>query len=251
MAGGFQFIKVKMKQPDFIIIPTQLLGDDRLQALDRELFGYIYWMTKLALMKCVAGNKLLAELTHASQRGVANSLNRLEKQGYISRIYQDESNRVRVEIVCNLAFNTNVTSNDDTLHQMMKPLHEMMKHVTSNDEQNKNNIIRKYNKNSTKVLAKAEKPIKRSPEIDELFKYWLDTTGLAINSRIKQNRFACSNLLRKYGLDGVRRLIDGVAQAQNDKYAPRVADFSQLQAKLNELLLWGKQQTNVKRGVKI
>lgn len=78
--------------------------------------------------------------------------------------------------------------------------------------------------------------------INELFDYWKETTGLPITAKIKENRRACYNLLKKHTADGLKRLICGVAQAQNDQYAPRIADFCGLQAKTNELLLWGKKK---------
>jgi hypothetical protein len=87
-------------------------------------------------------------------------------------------------------------------------------------------------------MAKAE-----NPEISDMFVYWQETTGIPISARIKQNRFACSNLLKKHGADGLRRLIGGVAQSQDDQYAPRISDFTQLQAKLSDLLVWGKKLT--------
>lgn len=100
----------------------------------------------------------------------------------------------------------------------------------------------------TNVTAKADK---RKPEIDELFNYWQEATGLTITARLQANRYACNNLLKKYGDDKLRRLIDGVAMTQTDQYAPRIADFTQLQSKTNELILWGKKQTIKKGTIKI
>jgi len=87
--------------------------------------------------------------------------------------------------------------------------------------------------------------------VNEMFDYWKKNTGLPITSRIKQNRFACNNLIKKHGADNLKRLVDGVAQAQADKYAPRISDYSSLQAKMNDLLLWGKKQATINKGVKI
>lgn len=80
-------------------------------------------------------------------------------------------------------------------------------------------------------------------EINQLFETWESTTGLPITSNKTKNRYACNNLINKYGVEGVEKLIRVVEKAQMDKYAPRVADFCDLQAKLNQLLLWAKGQT--------
>lgn len=86
------------------------------------------------------------------------------------------------------------------------------------------------------------------PELNELFEYWEQTTGIPIISKIKANRNACNNLFKKHGLISVKKLIDGVVQSQNDKYAPRISDFCSLQSKLNELMVWGKKNQTTKKG---
>lgn len=79
-----------------------------------------------------------------------------------------------------------------------------------------------------------------STEIDELFNLWEEITGMEIVGQVRKNRFACSNLLKKHGKEKLTKLINGVALAQADKFAPRIADFSALQSKQNELIAWGK-----------
>lgn len=101
---------------------------------------------------------------------------------------------------------------------------------------------------SAVVAAKAAgddlpSPKVRKREIDEMFAFWEKTVGYAISSRVKQNRFACSNLLKKYGELKLERIIGGVAQAKQDQYAPRIADFAQLQQKMNELMNWGTSKS--------
>lgn len=87
-------------------------------------------------------------------------------------------------------------------------------------------------------------------EINELFDYWQEQVGIPVSAKIKQNRYAANNLLKKHGLDKVKQLINGVAQAQSEDYAPRIANFIQLQAKFDELILWGRKKTKP-RGVKV
>lgn len=92
----------------------------------------------------------------------------------------------------------------------------------------------------------AEKPPEKfgKPEINILFDYWEQKIGMPISSRQTQNRRAANNLLKKHGEDKTKQLIDGVALTLDDRYAPRICDFYDLQNKLNELLIWGR-----KRGV--
>jgi hypothetical protein len=103
---------------------------------------------------------------------------------------------------------------------------------------------------NTKVLIRTEVPKTTNPEIDKAFKYWEMTIGSPITTRVKLNRNACHNLIKKYGLEGISKLIDGVALSYEDQYAPRIADFTQLQSKLPDFLLWGKKKANnTKKGV--
>jgi predicted transcriptional regulator len=81
------------------------------------------------------------------------------------------------------------------------------------------------------------------PEINELFNYWKDQVGFEISAKRQANRNATNNLLKKYGLDKTKQLIDGVVLAHDDRYAPRISDFCELQSKLNQLLVWGKGRT--------
>lgn len=104
------------------------------------------------------------------------------------------------------------------------------------------------NSNTNVLLLAQDAPVEQktpkvpSAEINDMFAQWELAIGYRIESRIKQNRFACSNLLKKHGREGVIKLINGVAYAKQDKFAPRIADFSQLQQKYNELVSWGHSQ---------
>lgn len=78
-------------------------------------------------------------------------------------------------------------------------------------------------------------------EINDLFADWEEIVGYEIQSNKQRNRYACNNLFKKHGRDKLLQLFRGVALAQNDKYAPRISDFISLQSKLNDLIVWGKQ----------
>lgn len=101
----------------------------------------------------------------------------------------------------------------------------------------------KVNKLLTNSKA-IEKVDKSKPEINLMFEQWATITGVPINGQQKANRNACSNLLKKHGVAGVQRLIQGVAKAQGQEFAPQIANFVQLQTKLDTLILWGRKQSN-------
>lgn len=105
---------------------------------------------------------------------------------------------------------------------------------------------------STNVLIGETPEVYGKPELNSLFNYWEQCTGVALTAKRQANRNACNNLYKQWKLEGVRKLIDGVALSQQDQYAPRIADFCDLQAKLNQLMTWGKaKQTNQRKVIKI
>jgi len=124
------------------------------------------------------------------------------------------------------------------------------KSTTSNIRQYNDNT----NNNTTNVVLLAKADVGK-PEINELFDYWENIVGYKIQSKVKQNRFACSNLIKKYTFERTKKLIDGVALVQQDRYGPGINDFIDLQAKTNALIAWGKKKHNgtlsVGRGIKL
>jgi len=90
------------------------------------------------------------------------------------------------------------------------------------------------------------------PNINKCFDLWEQHVGYPVTSKKTLNRRAVHNLIKTHGLDGVEKLIRGVAVASSDRYAPQISDFIDLQSKLNNLLAWGKKRGSSEvRGVKI
>lgn len=169
----------------------------------------------------------IGNMCSVNNNTVYSALSRLEKAKMITI---RATNKKTIINICNWTkyqtnVNQSVNNKSTTNQQQINTL-------------NKNIDIR----NSTTYYGK--------PEINELFDYWKANTGIEITSRVRPNRNACSNLIKKHGVDTVKRLVDGVVLAQAEKYAPSISDFVDLQQKLNALLVWGKKQSS-KRGVKI
>jgi DNA-binding MarR family transcriptional regulator len=152
---------------------------------------------------------------------------RTDRQTTVFRIcnyskYQDSPARARTN------GRTNEVANDRTNDR-------------ANVTEGKKNIKNIKNNNSTNVLL-GETPSYGNSEINDLFSYWHQIVGYEISANSKNNRRACSNLLKKHGAENTRKLIDGVNLASQDKYAPGISDFVELQTKLSALLLWGKKK---------
>jgi len=149
------------KNPDFIIIPHQLILDENLQPLDRILYGVIYWLVHLKGEKCTASNPTLKELCGAKNSlTIANSLVRLERRGYILRRFFDDKKRQRKEIIPLVRFigvslnNDTVSSNNDTW-------------VSSINEQKKKSI-KEEKINNIEIVANATEPFSFESKLNQL-----------------------------------------------------------------------------------
>lgn len=196
-----------------------------------RVFSTLLWLVDKDTGKWSGGRFQLAEITTLKPTTTYQALKRLKKAKMLTL---SSNNKYTVIYICNWSSfqRINDTSNDNRM--------------TTNGQQNDTltRIKNKEIRNSTTYYGK--------PEINEMFDYWSTNTGIEISARIKPNRNACNNLLKKHGADTLKRLVDGVVIAQNEKYAPAISDFVDLQQKLNALLVWGKKHTNkTNLGVKL
>ena len=244
-----------MQQPDFIQIPTQVLLNKSLQPADKVLFGYIYWMTKLKDGKCIASNTTLGKLAGIKARSVQSALERLEASDWIRRLFEPGNARKRLEIECTVQF-AHLKSPEDAYLRTDKrtlrsnertPTRKRTPPLRSNERHNKSNIIKAVNNSLVTNVTKGDPPpIKRREDIDNMFEFWETTIGYAISGNVRANRYACANLIKKHGEDRLSRVLKGVALANGDQYAPRIANFCDLQEKWDRLILWGHKKSTEK-----
>jgi hypothetical protein len=169
-----------MELPDFLIIPSILIMDKNLQPLDGQVYGVIYWYTKLYMKKCILSNAKIAELLGANPQSISNSITRLVRGKYVIAPRDDYNHRL--ELIPTLAFTppnlsfdsqkkskkvmtkkkklatndivSTPTSNDvppPTLNDL-PPYIKSFPPPTSNDVHNKRSLIREVNKTTTNVV---------------------------------------------------------------------------------------------------
>lgn len=198
----------------------------------------------------------LAKLTHTSRETVKRACKELEAAGLIARQFSGphamkSTNRYEILIKDTepVSDSSYVADGQHIMSHQGVPMEHNEPTMAHNEPSDGSNTMAhnepltkkkgtKTNRtkiDSTNVLSRPTAKKTPRADIDGMFKYWESTTGIAISSRIKQNRYACSNLLKKYDPAKLRQLIQGVAVAQQTAYAPRISDFTQLQAKLTEI----------------
>ena len=207
-------------------IPKAVWLDGDLNALDKVILVEIDSLC--GEDGCFASNDYLASFCQCSPSKVSKAVQKLTGLGYLKVESFDGRNRVLRSMLVN--FTRQPSKKCQAASQNMPAIN-----IDSNIESN----IVLSDDNTKGVNADGSYG---KVEINGLFDSWESITGLPITSNKTKNRYACNNLINKYGVDGVEKLIRVVEKAQTDRYAPRVADFCDLQAKLNQLLLWAKNQ---------
>lgn len=180
------------------------------------------------------GRFQLSELLSIKPTTIYKALKRLEKAKMVTLSSNNKYTTIHICKWRDYQGNGNSTGNTSSNNK-----------VTTKGQQS-NTLIRTKNKELRNMTTSYGKP-----EINDMFDYWQETTGLPITAKVKLNRNACNNLIKKHGEENLKRLIEGVSQAQGDQYAPRIANFVQLQSKVDDLILWGKKKGTNKIGVKL
>ena len=234
----------------FGILPSNVRYDKSLQPSAKLLYVEI---TALCRKQgyCWATNAYFAELFNTTERTIKRWVKTLCDKGYCYSVVKtfrwDDGAIKKVRYIClneQSAEDIKKLSQEDIFGNRRGDIfvpHHSDNFVTYNKINNEldNTLM------DTKVSIGSEAEVVSygKAEINQLFETWEATTGLPITSNKTKNRYACNNLVTKYGVEGVEKLIRVVERAQSDRYAPRVADFCDLQAKLNQLLVWAKNQT--------
>lgn len=86
-------------KPDFLIKPYEVHAHPGLRPSDSDVYAVVYWFEKMRGEKCTAGNDTIAEVARLQVRTVRAALERLEKFGFIERIYVDALKKNRLEII--------------------------------------------------------------------------------------------------------------------------------------------------------
>lgn len=199
-------------------IPAHIMLDNDLHPTAKMLYAEINSFTT-----CFASNAWLAARLHMTESGVQKILRKLKEKGYV-RVGKFDGRRRTLVTVRDAPASTSAMDASPPI-----------------DNSIDNSLKNSFNKELA-VSHEAAGPPESfgSPGVNQLFRLWEQMVGYPIASRVQQNRYAASNLLKKLGLDKITQLLEGVRLVQGDRYGPRVADFCDLQAKLNALLAWGR-----------
>ncbi|MCK9436665.1 MAG: helix-turn-helix domain-containing protein [Synergistaceae bacterium] len=132
----------KLFAPDFLIIPYELLNRQNLSPADWLVFSAVYWFEKLKDGRCTAANETIGKIVQLNERTVRRSLEKLEKEGFVKRIFIDGNNKKRSSIKVLLFFKGARVGRHNPTVGLSDPTQ-----IGLNDPQNKNinkkDLIRK------------------------------------------------------------------------------------------------------------
>ena len=206
-------------------IPKHIIEDERLKPVARLIYAEI-----ACFSVCTMTNETLAQRAGCSEATASRVVGVLKELGYVKIV--GFNGRIR-KMTSLYDKPIPPSQNDEAAYA------KSTKQPTQNESQ-ENNIDNKEITGITKVIG--ETPLNTKKDIDDMFLFWSEHIGYDITSRIKANRYACNNLLKKYKVAGVKQPVSAVEATQSDRYAPRISDFSSLQSKLNELISWAKKK---------
>lgn len=214
------------REDRFVIIRFDILTDKKLSASEKLVYARICGFKKYFESKEEA-----AELLGVSSVTVTKAKQKLLKYGYIREIGNTGRGKIYQSVLDDEARVVESTN------QSGKKLPIRVVEST--------NIEETENKDRVNTVAKATGDaveVYGNADINDAFEYWEKNVGFKIQGRVQANRNACSNLIKKFGSNGVHQLINAAAVAHNDRYAPRVSDFASMQSKLNDLVAWAKKK---------
>jgi len=208
----------KIILPDFIIVPYQLISDDEISLTDERLYGIIYWFARLKLEKCTASNSTLAKLVKTTPKTIQWSLERLEKKGYIQRIFSNEVSKNRVEIIPLVVFTkVSVTADRGYQQEPIGVSASTDSPLPASPDQNKNI----YKKNiKEEELNLCEQSSREENQVNGVIKMFeIVNPSYEKMYPNKTQRSAAARLLKKWTLPQIQAVVNILPKLNADQYA--------------------------------
>jgi hypothetical protein len=242
---AFMFIESeympKKFMPDFIIIPYQLMIDEKLTQTDKLLYGIIYWLSCLKGERCFASNKTLLEFCQVKlPKSIGRSLGRLEEAGYIKRTFFDKKSRHREEIIPLVTYRQ--LGGRATPHSGVGATPQQGGGGYPPFGGQKEEEYRKSNNIKSKNYIPASKDAEQNKQIVEIFNLFKTTINPTINFGNTTNRKAVVYLLKETGFENLVELTKFAISVQSEKYAPVITNPYQLKEKLAQLKIYSDKQ---------
>lgn len=216
----------KVKNENFVAIQGWMVTELGLKGNSLLIYAIIYGFSQAEGQDFSGSLQYLADWTNSTRQGALRILKNLIEAGLIIK-KEKIVNGVKFCEYCCQNVNGVLTKCEQGVNKML----------TNNIEDNIEDNIDTIPKGIEKTPEKYG-----NPEINELFDEWEKHCGFKIDTKVKQNRYACQRLLRSRGFESVKNVIPYVAESQADQYAPGINNFMDLAEKWNNLAVWYKKK---------
>lgn len=235
-----------IKKENFITIQGWMVSELGLKGNALMVYAIIYGFSQTEGQVFTGSLQYLADWTNSTKRSIIEVLKKLVDDDLLGK-NEKIVNGVKFCEYYTLKF----TGSEKSSVGVVKKVHH------GSEKSSPNNIIDNIKDNidttNTKVLVAAEPQEFGNKEINDLFRIWEDKLGFKVDTKVKQNRYACQRLLKSRGFENIVKVLDVLAEAQQDQYAPTIYNFMDLADKWNNLGVWYHKKliTKKKKGVVI
>ena len=222
----------KVKNENFVAIQGWMVTELKLKGNSLLIYAIIYGFSQAEEQVFSGSLQYLADWTNSTKQGVLQNLKKLIEAGLIGK-KEKTVNGVKFCEYYSTKFNGVLNKVERGIKQSLP------NNIEDNIEDNIDTI--------TKVIEQKAPKQFGNVEINELFNEWEKQCGFKIDSKVKQNRYACQRLIKSKGLDKTLKVLEIVSEAQKDKYAPGIYNFIDLAEKWNNLAVWYQKKIIMKK----
>ncbi len=169
-------------KPDFFIIPEIVHASPALNPADWIVYAVVYWFEHMRDGKCTASNPAIARVAGVGDRAVRGALDRLERAGFIKRVYQDKRRKDRLQIISKVRFG--IQEQEKEVEQATSPLPGMEVANAEEKIETPGEYARKFFSGDSKIIGEIGQQLEDAgvPKIfivSEMLKfknYWTEPT---------------------------------------------------------------------------
>ena len=191
-----------VKEYTGVWIPADVMESEELSPMEKILYGEI-----AGFRECYASNAWLASRIGRTERTVKRLLSHLIELGFIEKC--GFNGRFRLIRVCQNCHASRV-KNDTPAVSKMTPINKSIDKSINIDKSIEGKPSEYGNK-----------------DVNELFSYWREVVKIEPSNN-KANRNACNTLIKQRGKDGAKKVVDLIAKAMTEQFAPKVSSFNEL-----------------------
>ena len=237
---------MELKEGNYITIQSFMSKELELKGNELLIYAIIYGFSQTENQYYTGSRQYLATWCNSTRYGVDKALKKLLDKGLIEK---DEEYKNNIKY-CKYRITQPEYQATELTGVSTKLIGGVNKVDRGYQQSCPNNIEDNIEDNIdtiTKVIEQKAPKQFGNVEINELFNEWEKQCGFKIDSKVKQNRYACQRLIKSKGLDKTLKVLEIVSEAQKDKYAPGIYNFIDLAEKWNNLAVWYQKKIIMKK----